>query len=144
MIRDLRPKFNLTAAFSRIYPSIAIKYDEVSGWSWLVFTHRPDELPSDFKTHGAWRSRPLALEAFEALESLLGLLGTPGRRAEVFGQRSGLQGRLARSSKAFAVRGLRTDFLEELDLFFRGSDKRMLENLAFSLLDLASARRKSS
>ncbi len=144
LIRALKPKFNLTAAFSRIYPYFAVRTDPISGWSWFAFTHRPDALAGAYRLHGAWRSRTLAKETFGALEAVLAMIATPARRAEVYGARSGLRGKLERNAMAFAFRGLEDSWLLELEEFFRGGSSRALETLSLALLDSDRARRTSS
>ena len=144
LIRDLKPRFNLTAAFSRIYPYFAVRTDPVSGWTWFAFTHRPDAIRDSYRIHGAWRSRTLARETFSALQELLSAIATPGRRSEVFGPRSGLKGSLERNALAFAYRGLDPGWLLELEELFRGESARALESLSLALLDSDRARQKSS
>ncbi len=144
LIRELRPKFNLTAAFSRIYPFFAIRTDPVSGWSWFVFTHRQEACGLGYQIHGAWRSRSLAQEAFEALNELLALISTSARRSELFSDRSGLSGRLERNARVFAQRGLSPGWILELGEYLEGRSTKALETLAIDLLDSDRARRKGS
>jgi len=143
LIRELRPKFNLSAAFSHRYPYLGFRSDPVSGWCWFVLTSREDKLPESYQFHGVWRSRAVAEECFSALENLLKFVGTPARRADIYSDRSGLSGRLGRFDRAFAVRGLDPAWLEEWARLLRGESPDALAALAMGLLESQAARKKS-
>jgi excinuclease ABC subunit C len=143
LIRELRPKFNLSAAFSHRYPYLGYRLDVASGWCWFVLTSQEDKLPDAYQFHGVWRSRAPAEECFNALESLLKILGTPARRSDIYSARSGLSGRLGRFDRAFAVRGLDPAWLDELSRLFQGESPEALATLAMTLLDSPLARKKS-
>jgi hypothetical protein len=140
-IQQYRPKFNLTGAFSRIYPYFGLHSD--AGKIWFSFSHRPEVFAESCQVFGAWRSRATALEAFEAMGSLLNLILRPLSRKETFGSRSGIRGNLERSARIYAWSGVSDEWRCLLSQFFMGESKEAISLLSLELLDSTFAREKS-
>lgn len=73
LIQSLRPKFNVSGAFSFLYPMVGVEFDEAGGRLSLYLTSQPEKLaPSaGIRWHGAYRSRSWTREFFWALVDLL-------------------------------------------------------------------------
>lgn len=88
VIQSLRPKFNVSGAFSFLYPMIGIQFDPKGRTLSLYLTNQPEKVALDFPTewHGAYRSRSWTREFFWALVDLLefsahrNTAGDPSRR----------------------------------------------------------------
>ena len=126
LIQSLRPRRNVSGAFSFLYPFIGLKMEGHE--TFFCLTTRPEMVPG-FELHGAYRSRALTREAFDALARLLRFVGHPiprprcreaaaGARAVVMGFRrlpAGASGRWAE--------------------LLRGTSREALEALALELLE---------
>lgn len=126
LIQSLRPRKNVSGAFSFLYPFIGLRVEGHE--TFLCLTIRP-ETALAFELHGAYRSREMTREAFDALARLLRFVGHPiprprcrqvaaGARAAVIGFRRLPAGAAARWA----------------DLL-RGASREPLESLALELLE---------
>jgi excinuclease UvrABC nuclease subunit len=137
-IQELDPKFNLTGAFSEIYPFFGVRAQ--AGKTWLMFSHRLEAFGPGYQVYGAWRSRTRALEAFEAIDALISLIAVALPRRECFSLNAGLSGKLEKAGKIVGYRNLSESWLKQLDLFLLGKSRAALEDLAFELLESRYAR----
>ena len=126
LIQALRPRKNVSGAFSFLYPFVGVRVEGRE--TFFCLTVRP-ETAAAFELHGAYRSRAITREAFDALARLLRFVGHPiprprcreaaaGARATVVGFRrlpAGASGRWAE--------------------LFRGASREVLESLALELLE---------
>jgi len=141
-IQQYRPKFNLTGAFSRIYPYFGLRFER--GKLWLSFSHRLEVFSPSCHAFGAWRSRATSRDAFDALISLMSLVARPLARKEVFGSQSGLVGSLERGARVQGWSGVSPEWEGLLNKFFMGESTEALSVLALELLDSTFARQKSA
>jgi hypothetical protein len=130
LIQSHRPKWNIAGAFSFLYPLIGVKIEQ--NQVRFCYTTRPmaDEFQG-FGFHGAYRSRLITREGFLGLMALVKYIGHPvkmKREARV------------RYSHHFAFRQLSSDWVRDLDLFWKGESRAALEELTLALLEKASAR----
>lgn len=131
VIQSKRPKKNVTAAFSFMYPFLGIRQDKSA--LWVCFTTLPAELP-DYEMHGAFRSREVTATAFFALTRLLKYIGHPEKPPQD----------IPDYSYCFGFRRLPDSVRPQLADFLRGHSYDLLENLFGRLLNHAGARAKAA
>jgi excinuclease ABC subunit C len=133
LIRDLRPRWNVTGAFSFLYPLVGV-HPAPDGDTVLAFSTTPEEHPQ-FAWHGAYRSREITGEAFFALVRLLSRVGHRTRApVRIQGERT----------YRFHFRRLPNSFATEWAAFFDGESRKALDALVLTLLERASARRDAA
>lgn len=134
LIQTLRPRRNIAAAFSFLYPFIGIQVD--GGDTRFCLTTSPQAFPV-FELHGAFRSRDVTGEAFFALMRLLRLVAHPTPRRN---HRLGVP----RYSHLYAFRRFPRDWPELWRALLRGVSRAALETLSLRLLDHAGARARGA
>ncbi len=135
LIREHRPRWNVAGAFYFLYPMLGVRFDQ--GIAYLCYTTRPELYSADFSLHGAFRSRDVTRHAFHALVELLSYIGhpIPFKKLAVF--------RRDRFSRVAAFRQLPIEWIDRLQVFFRGESKGAMEELVLALIENAGARKKS-
>jgi len=137
LIRKLRPRYNVDAAFDFLYPAWGV--GGRAGQLWLCLTTRPDAFAAlDLSWHGCFRSRLRSRAAFDALVDLVGRVGhrePPSRRppAPRF-----------RGSRLEAFRRLPPGLAEELRGYLDGAGGPLLPGLFAALLESRLARRQAA
>ncbi|MDX2166148.1 MAG: nucleotide excision repair endonuclease [Deltaproteobacteria bacterium] len=121
LIQQLRPRFNVSASFSRSYPFIATRC--AAGRLYVAFSSRPERL-AGYAAFGAFRSREVTAAAFYGLLALLQFVGHKEKA------RAGAHG----------FRQIPTAWHAELHAFFAGTSCALLQTLTLSLLERAAAR----
>jgi excinuclease ABC subunit C len=130
-IQTQRPKKNISAAYSFMYPFVGAK--EQVGALWLCFTTLPAEL-SDYQLFGAFRSREVTATAFFALTRLLKFIGHPEKSPA----------NIPDYSYCFGFRRLPAQVYPELIELLKGFSPDLMETLFHRLLDHAGARAKAT
>ncbi len=130
LIRQHRPRWNITGAFYFLYPMIGIR--EVQGALYFCYTNEPQRF-QDYRFHGAFRSRDITRAAFFALMELLGYLGhrIPRGRIPV----------PPRFSYVFGFRQIPKAWVGRLEDFLEGKSRAAIEDLILSLVENAGARK---
>lgn len=120
-IQERRPKWNVTGAFSFMYPMLGVRRDE-SG-TYLCLVSRESDAPG-FSLHGAFRSRSMTDQTFSALVTLLRRIAPalPSRRLGRYGRQEGFK-------------NLPAGWVEDLERFFRGESRAAMEALVLGLVD---------
>ncbi|HEX3177178.1 MAG TPA: nucleotide excision repair endonuclease [Methylomirabilota bacterium] len=131
LIQTLRPRRNIAAAFSFMYPFIGIKQDGLE--TRFCLTTSPEAFAA-FALHGAFRSREITGEGFFALMRLLRLVAHPATR------RARERARVPRYSHVYTFRRFPADWPEMWRALLRGASRAGLEELSLRLLDHAGAR----
>lgn len=126
LIQSLRPRRNVTGAFSFMYPFIGVRVERHE--TFFCLTSRPESAPS-FELHGAYRSRAITREAFDALARLLRFVGHPIPRPRCR--------EVAAGARAVVVgfRRLPKDAPARWAELLRGGSRDALEALALELLE---------
>jgi excinuclease UvrABC nuclease subunit len=130
LIQQLRPKKNVTAAYSFLYPLIGLKAQSPALWCCLTTV---PVLNPNFTFHGAYRSRETTGSAFFALMRLLKYLGHPEKRDQEEPSYTYL----------FGFRRLPDQVIGEMDAFLRGRSEALLQTLFAKLLNHAGARQNA-
>ena len=133
-IRDLKPKFNVSGAFSFLYPAIALLYNERR--LTVVYTTSPD-LFQDFKCFGSYRSRHICREAFFAIKELLEFVGHLEPRKSMHAIPK------VKFSHASAFRQIDSVWHSRLSDFLNGASKIFLDELVVALLEKPAARKRA-
>jgi hypothetical protein len=131
LIQTLRPRRNIAAAFSFLYPFIGIQVDGPD--TRFCLTTSPDAFAA-FDIHGAFRSREITGAAFFALMRLFRLVAHPAARSR--SRRLGVP----RYSHVSTFRRFPRDWPEGWKALLRGASRTALEELSLRLLDHAGAR----
>lgn len=136
LIQSLKPRQNVAAAFSFLYPMIGVRThrDTVR----FLYTTSPDRFP-EYALHGAFRSRDTTGEAFFALVRLLRWLGHPEPRTRLGGD-----DRRDEHSWVFGFRRLPDAHATAWTPFFRGEHDVIVAELACRLLEKPSARARAA
>lgn len=75
LIQTERPKLNVSAAYSFLYPYVGVAFDPHGGCLEVILTHDPERVPAptgkELRWHGCYRSRLWAREFYWALIELL-------------------------------------------------------------------------
>ncbi len=137
-IQTHRPKWNVSGAFSFLYPMLGVFMRE--GVLYLCYTTTPTDYP-EFSLHGAFRSRERTKEGFFALTELLRCVGHPvsSRQLLKCGFKPSTRGR----NYLYAFRQVDPEWAERFEQFFRGSDFGAIEALSLTLLERPSARARA-
>ena len=135
LIQTLRPRHNIAAAFSFLYPFIGIQVDGPD--TRFCLTTSPEAFAA-FELHGAFRSREITREAFFALMRLLRLVAhrTARRRSDRLG--------VPRYSHVYTFRRFPRNWPEAWKALLRGASRTALEDLSLRLLDHAGARARGA
>ena len=126
LIQTLRPRKNVSGAFSFLYPFIGLRVEGHE--TFLCLTTRP-ESASGFALHGAYRSRAITRDAFDALARLLRFVGHPIPRPRCREAAAGARATVVGFRRLPA--GASGGWAE----LFRGASREVLESLALELLD---------
>ena len=132
LIQQLRPSFNVSGAFTMLYPCIGLRVHERQ--LDLCCTTCP-HLLEEFAFFGAYRSARLTREAFGSLVELLGHLGHPEPTRRLSDVPRVPFTRLAR------VRQLDSTWCTALEQFFLGTSPQLLTHLVLALVEKPAARR---
>lgn len=132
LIQSLRPPFNVSGAFTMLYPCIGLRVHERA--LDLCCTTSP-HLLEDFAFFGAYRSPRLTRAAFGSLVELLGHLGhvEPTRRLKDLPR--------VPFTRIARVRQLDATWHTALEQFFLGTSRELLTLLVLALLEKPGARR---
>lgn len=132
LIQSLRPPFNVSGAFTMLYPCIGLRVHERA--LDLCCTTSP-HLLEGFAFFGAYRSPRLTRAAFGALVELLGHLGhlEPTRRLTDLPR--------VPFTRTARVRQLDATWHTALEQFFLGTSRELLTLLVLALLEKPGARR---
>jgi hypothetical protein len=135
LIQTLRPRHNIAAAFSFLYPFIGIQVDGSD--TRFCLTTSPEAFAA-FELHGAFRSREITREAFFALMRLLRLVAhrTARRRSDRLS--------VPRYSHVYTFRRFPRSWPEAWKALLRGTSRTALEDLSLRLLDHAGARARGA
>jgi len=136
LIQALKPRQNVAAAFSFLYPMIGVRThrDTVR----FLYTTSPEHFP-EYALHGAFRSRDTTGEAFFSLMRLLRWIGHPEPRTRLGGD-----DRRDEHSWVFGFRRLPDTHATAWTPFFRGEHDVIVSELACRLLDKPSARARAA
>lgn len=132
LIQQLRPPFNVSGAFSMLYPCIGVRaHDRVLD---LCCTTSPHVL-GDFACFGAYRSARLTRAAFAALVELLAHVGhiEPARRLTDLPR--------IPYTRMVRVRQLDPGWRTALESFLLGTSPQLLTQLVLALVEKPAARR---
>ncbi len=132
LIQSLRPPFNVSGAFTMLYPCIGLRVHERA--LDLCCTTSP-HLLEEFAFFGAFRSARLTREAFGSLVELFGHLGHPEPTRRLKDLPRVPFTRIAR------FRQLDSTWHTALEQFFLGTSRELLTHLALALLEKPAARR---
>ena len=135
LIQTLRPRHNIAAAFSFLYPFIGIQVDGPE--TRFCLTTSPEAFAT-FDLHGAFRSREITREAFFALMRLLRLVAHPTTR------RRSDRLSVPRYSHLYTFRRFPREWPEVWKALLRGNSRTALEELSLRLLDHAGARARGA
>jgi GIY-YIG catalytic domain-containing protein len=135
LIQTLRPRHNIAAAFSFLYPFIGIQVDGPD--TRFCLTTSPQAFAT-FDLHGAFRSREITREAFFALMRLLRLVAHPTAR------RRSDRLSVPRYSHVYTFRRFPREWPEVWKALLRGDSRTALEELSLRLLDHAGARARGA
>lgn len=136
LIQQHRPRWNIAAAYSFLYPLIGIRLAD--GNVEFCLTTSPDaflENHPGFEFHGAFRSRRITGDAFFALMRLLKMVGhvnPKDRRRQV-----------PKHSFVFSFRRLPLHWIDVWRSFYKGESALAMEELILRLADHGGARRRS-
>jgi predicted GIY-YIG superfamily endonuclease len=135
LIQKHRPRWNIVAAYSFLYPMIGIR--SANGNIEFCLTTTPEAVLKEwpgFEFHGAFRSRQITGDAFFALMRLLRFVGhanpSPRRR------------RTPRHSYIFSFRRLPLNWARIWASFYKGESSLAMEELILNLVDNSGARRR--
>lgn len=132
LIQRLRPPFNVSGAFTCLYPCIGLRVHALE--LDLCCTTSPSALEA-FAFFGAYRSPRVTREAFGSLVELLEHLGhlEPTRRLRDLP--------LVPFTRLVRFRQLDATWLTALEQFFLGTSPQLLERLVLALVEKPAARR---
>jgi hypothetical protein len=135
LIRTLRPRYNVDAKFSFLYPAIGVGLH--GDQALFGFTTAPDAWQAlGLRWHGCFRSRRRARAAFDALVALLGFLAHPEPRSRL------PRVPLRRGARLVAFRRLDPALLDGTSRFLAGESPAAVEELSLRLVEKADARRE--
>jgi excinuclease ABC subunit C len=132
-IQSLRPKLNITSAFSFLYPYLAVGKTGCQ----IAMTTVPADL-IDFHVFGAFRSREVVGQAYFSLINLLSMIGHRNRTTAK--QRRGRK----RYTFIHSFRQVPENWPTDWQDFFAGKSISPLQNLVTALLDRAGARAQAA
>src|SRR5688572_15547931 len=121
LIQTLRPRHNIAAAFSFLYPFIGIQVDGPD--TRFCLTSSPEAFAA-FELHGAFRSREITREAFFALMRLLRLV------AHRTARRPSDRLSVPRHSHVYTFRRFPRNWPEAWKALLRGASRTALEDLS--------------
>ncbi|GJL53985.1 MAG: hypothetical protein NPIRA02_11170 [Nitrospirales bacterium] len=133
LIQELTPTFNISGAFSFMYPALGVGKDD--GVFYLCYSTDPEAFDNTiFKMHGVFRSRDCTKDAYYALVRLLSFLGhrEPSQRVKKFSA--------IPYTHISGFRKLDFQLTEQLSDFLNGKSRNFLRVAIDILLEKASAR----
>ncbi len=133
-IQALKPKFNVTSAFSFMYPFIGLR--AVDRELRFGFTTKSEELDG-YSLFGAFRSRETTAEAYFSLMRLLSMVGHRSKLAKK-------ERPVSRYTHVHAFRLLPESTAGEWQAFLRGESRGALEGLVLRLLEHKGARSRKT
>lgn len=133
LIQRLRPRFNISGAFSFLYPCIGLRREKLN--LTLCCTTSPQEFGETFIFYGAFRSREITREGFRALADLFEFIGhrEPAKNLTCYPS--------VKFSSLRSYRQVTDQWVERLDGFLKGTSNDILETAVFALLEKPYARR---
>jgi len=137
LIQELKPQFNISSAFSFMYPALGVGYDDRVFY--LCYSTDPEAFEQTvFKMHGVYRSRDRTKEAYYSVVRLLNLLGhpEPRQRLKKFPN--------LKYTHISGFRQLSPELAVELSHFLNGKNRNFLRVVIDALLEKTSARGEES
>ncbi|GJL65353.1 MAG: hypothetical protein NPIRA05_03240 [Nitrospirales bacterium] len=128
LIQELKPTFNISGAFSFMYPALGVGYDDRVFY--LCYSTDPEAFENTvFKMHGVYRSRDTTKEAYFSIVRILSCLGhrEPGQRLKKFPQ--------IPYTYISGFRQLQAELAVELSDFLNGKNRNFLRVVIHSLLE---------
>ena len=133
LIQELKPQFNISGAFSFMYPALGIGYDDRVFY--LCYSTDPEAFENTvFKMHGVYRSRALTKDAYYSLVRILNFLGhrEPSLRLRKFPT--------MKYTNISGFRQVHAELALELSNFLNGENRNFLRVAIDTLLEKTSAR----
>jgi excinuclease ABC subunit C len=141
-IQQYHPKWNVAGAFHFLYPMIGVSI--LGQTAYFCYTTQSEAFAkASFEFHGAFRSRHFTREAFFALIELLKYLGHPLSKNKL-SKNPWSRIQIPKYSYIYAFRQLPMDWVQSLELYWKGISKSPLEELILHLVENAGARNRSS
>ncbi|WP_454062714.1 nucleotide excision repair endonuclease [Candidatus Nitrospira salsa] len=128
LIQELKPTFNISGAFSFMYPALGVGYNDRVFY--LCYSTDPEAFVNTvFKMHGVYRSRDLTKEAYYSLVRILNFLGhrEPSQRLKKFPK--------IPYTNIAGFRQLHPELAVELSDFLNGRNRNFLRVVINSLLE---------
>ncbi len=129
LIQTLRPKLNVSNAFSFLYPFVGIRRDGAE--TRMLMTSQPD-LFAGYELHGCYRSRKLSSLAFGALARLFDYVGDVKHEP--------LHRRLL--TRQIRIKRLEGEWIPRVEAFFSGRSPELLSELCLALVEKSGARQR--
>jgi excinuclease ABC subunit C len=137
LIRTLRPRYNVDAKFSFLYPAIGV--GRLGDLALLGFTTAPDTWQElGLRWHGVFRPRRRARDAFDALVALIERLAHRESRSRL------PRVPRPRGARLVAFRRLDTDLQQRIGQLLAGESPAAIEELSLRLLEKTDARHESA
>ena len=133
LIQELKPQFNVSGAFSFMYPALGLGYD--NGILYLSYSTDPEAFDHTiFKMHGVYRSRTLTKDAYYSLVRILIFLGhrEPSHRVKKFAPMT--------FTLVSGFRQVHAELTVGLSDFLNGKNRNFLRMVIDALLEKTSAR----
>lgn len=139
LIQTHQPKFNVSGAYSFLYPylGLAAAY-KTPKWLAICYTTHPDEFKKEpFELYGSFRSRHIVQEAYDSLVFLLDFIGHKD-----LAERKKLSN--LTYSRVTIFRQIPNDIQNQLKSFLSGKSEAGLACLLELLLEKGKARKQAS
>ncbi len=133
LIQELKPQFNISGAFSFMYPALGLGSDD--GVFYLSYSTDPEAFDHTiFKMYGVYRSRGLTKDAYKSLVRLLSFLGhrEPSHRVSKFAPTT--------FTLVSGFRQIHAELAVGLSDFLNGKNRNFLRVVIDTLLEKTSAR----
>ncbi len=132
-IQELKPQFNISGAFSFLYPALGLGSD--NGVFYLSYSTDPEAFDHmRFKMYGVYRSRGTTKDAYYALVRILSFLGhrEPSHRVKHIAPKE--------FTLVSGFRQIHAELADELSGFLNGKNRNCLRVVIDALLEKTSAR----
>lgn len=133
LIQELKPQFNVSGAFSFMYPALGLGSD--NGVFYLSYSTDPEGFDDTmFTMYGVYRSRGLTKDAYYAFVRILSFLGhrEPSHRVKDIAPKD--------FTLVSGFRQIHSELAVELSGFLNGKNRNFLRVVIDALLEKASAR----
>ena len=133
LIQELKPQFNVSGAFSFLYPALGLGFD--NGVFYLSYSTDPEVFDHTiFKMYGVYRSRGLTKDAYYSLVRLLSFLGhrEPSHRVKKFAPMT--------FTLVSGFRQVHAELAVGLSAFLNGKNRNFFRVVIDTLLEKTSAR----